>query len=272
MNKLFNKYQPDIYSVISQLINQININLTINNIDYLYIPQQFSFCTDISIDYAILELLPSGSIKMIIYDNIWSDIGTFGSIYELVLKDQSGINLSANIINYKSYNCYIDSNKLVLLNNVNNLAIIDTDGVLLISDLQSTQDIKKIYELTKKDSNNNIRFNNIDYRPWGFYEVLAGNDDSGFKIKKISVYPGKRLSLQSHKHRREQWTCISGSGQAQIEDQIVNLEINKVVEIEIGQKHRLINNSEQLFEIIEIQMGIYLGEDDIIRYEDDFGR
>jgi len=227
---------------------------------------------DISIDYAILELLPSGSIKMIIYDNIWSDIGTFGSIYELVLKDQSGINLSANLINYKSYECYIDSQRLVLLNNVNNLVIIDSDDILLISELESTQNIKKIYELTKNNSINNIKFNNIDYRPWGYYEVLAGNDSSGFKIKKISVYPGKRLSLQSHNHRREQWTCINGSGQAQIEDDIIDLDINKVVEIEIGQKHRLINNSEQLFQIIEIQMGKYLGEDDIIRYEDDFGR
>jgi len=86
------------------------------------------------------------------------------------------------------------------------------------------------------------------------------------------VYPGKRLSLQSHNHRREQWTCIKGNGQAQIEDIIIDLTLNKIVEIEIGQKHRLINNSDQIFEIIEIQIGNYLGEDDIIRYEDDFGR
>ena len=113
---------------------------------------------------------------------------------------------------------------------------------------------------------------NVDHRPWGKFEVLSGDDHCGFKVKKITVNPGKRLSLQSHKFRKEYWCNLSGSGLAQVGDEFIELKNNSMVFIDIGVKHRLINNSDKDLEIIEIQLGTYLGEDDIIRYEDDFNR
>jgi mannose-6-phosphate isomerase-like protein (cupin superfamily) len=109
-------------------------------------------------------------------------------------------------------------------------------------------------------------------RPWGTFDVLSGNDLTGYKVKKITVLPNKRLSLQSHNQRKEHWFCVSGSGQAQIDHDFIPLVPGKQVFIDIQQKHRLINNSDSNLEIIEIQFGDYLGEDDIIRYEDDFSR
>ncbi len=109
-------------------------------------------------------------------------------------------------------------------------------------------------------------------RPWGFFDVLSGTDFSKYKVKKITVLPNKRLSLQSHNHRKEYWFCVLGTGEAQIGDNFIPLEYGKQVFIDINEKHRLINNSNTNLEIIEIQIGDYLGEDDIIRYEDDFSR
>lgn len=109
-------------------------------------------------------------------------------------------------------------------------------------------------------------------RPWGFYEVLSGDDHTGYKVKKITVHPGKRLSLQSHNQRKEHWFCVKGKGQAQVDDNFIELSMGVQITIQIQQKHRLINNSDDVLEIIEIQFGDYLGEDDIIRYEDDYSR
>lgn len=261
-NDLFKKYQLSIFDTIKDLINDIKIDNK-----YYIIPSDYNACLNISIDNGIMELLPSNSIYMIEYNGLWNDIGTFKSIHDISQKDEFNINIS-NHINYNSNNCLIDSNKLVLLNNVSNLIISESDDCILVSDIKSSQDIKKVFELTKNKKE--IKSNKIDYRPWGYYEILSEFD--GYKIKKISVYPLKRLSLQSHKYRKEQWTCIKGTGQAQIDNKLINLEINKSVFIEINQKHRLINNSNELLEIIEIQLGNYLEEDDIIRYEDDFNR
>lgn len=262
MNEIYLIIQPSIFHEIKNLINDIEIDNR-----YYIIPNRYNRCLNISIDNGIMELLPYNSIYMIKYNGFWNDIGTFKSIHDILQKNEFNINIS-NHINYNSNNCLIDSNKLVLLNNVSNLIISEVDDCILVSDINSSQDIKKVFELTKDKKE--IKSNKIDYRPWGYYEILSEFD--GYKIKKISVYPSKRLSLQSHNYRKEQWTCIKGSGQAQIDDNFIDLEINKSVFIEINQKHRLINNSKELLEIIEIQLGSYLEEDDIIRYEDDYNR
>jgi len=110
------------------------------------------------------------------------------------------------------------------------------------------------------------------FRPWGYYEILAGGDTLGFKIKKIVVFPNKKLSLQSHKHRRELWYCLEGKGTAQLDDNFRTLTKGIHLLVEQNQKHRLINDGNYELVIIENQYGDYLGEDDIIRYEDDFGR
>lgn len=268
---LVNKLQPEIAKIISNLINQCS---TETNINYITIDKLYTECKSISVDYGIMELLEPKQIYMVEYNDLWNDIGSFKSIHDISEKDSSGINTDSHIINLNSSNCLVKSDKLVLLNNVENLSIIDTQDSILISNTSKSQEVKKLYEMAISLNKKEISYTHFDYRPWGHYEVLAGNDTMGFKVKKITVYPNKRLSLQSHKKRKEYWFCIEGKGQAQVDTNIIDLEsnTNTMVFIDIDIQHRMMNNSQSNLVIIEIQLGVYLGEDDIIRYEDDFNR
>lgn len=268
---LVNKLQPKISSIITKLKNS---NLFETEINFITIEDTYNECLSISVDYGIMELLEPKQIYMIEYNDLWNDIDSFKSIHEISVKDENNINIDSNIINNNSSNCLIKSDKLVLLNNVENITIIDTHDTLLISNNLNSQDVKKLYELALVLNKKEISYTHFDYRPWGYYEVLAGGDYLGFKVKKIIVYPNKRLSLQSHSKRKEYWFCLEGSGIAQVNNNMfdLNLKQNTMIFIDINQKHRLINNSQSNLIIIEIQFGIYLGEDDIIRYEDDYNR
>lgn len=277
-NKIVFELQPDIIKILTKLNNTTESESN-TNINYIIIDKQYSECDSISIDYGIMELLGSNSIYMVEYNDLWNDIGSFKSIHDILEKDSNGINTDSNVLNLNSSNCLIKNSntnpdKLVLLNGVSNLSIIDTTDTLLISNNNDSQQVKILYQMATQLNKKEIIYNNFDYRPWGYYEVLAGGDNMGFKIKKIIVNPGKRLSLQSHNKRKEYWFVIKGLGQAQIESKIVNIDTtnNSMVFIDIEQKHRLINNSDSDLEIIEIQLGIYLGEDDIKRFEDDYNR
>jgi mannose-1-phosphate guanylyltransferase len=268
---LVNKLQPQIINVINKLNNTITYD---EEIKFVMIGNDYSCCKSISIDFGIMELLEPKQIYMIEYNDLWNDIGSFQSIYEISEKDSDGINLDSQTLNLNSSKCLVKSDRLVMLNNVSNLSIIDTQDIILISDTNKSQDVKKLYEMAIALNKKEISYTHFDYRPWGCYEVLAGGDTMGFKVKKIIVYPNKRLSLQSHNQRKEYWFCIEGMGQAQIDTNIIKLEsiTNSMVFIDVKQKHRLINNTSLNLVIIEIQLGCYLGEDDIVRYEDDYNR
>lgn len=213
---------------------------------------------EISIDYALIENI--NGIKMILFDSLWSDIGSYNAL----------INYSQKYINYKSSNNYVNTKKPTILSNVSNLTVVETEDCILISDINKSQDIKQTFDLIKKCKPELITNKNIDYRPWGYYEVLQ--DTPTFKLKKITVNPNKKLSLQSHNHRSEHWICLSGKGKAQINDDLIELISDKSVFIKVTDKHRLINDSDEDLVIIELQTGSYFGEDDIIRFEDDYGR
>ena len=154
--------------------------------------------------------------------------------------------------------------------------VIDTRDCLYIGNTDSSQDVKKLVNKMKVDENNIIKdMLNVHakaYRPWGWYINLEGKNSDGFKIKRIGVYPGKRLSLQSHKHRSEHWVIVKGTARVQVgEDQLI-LHKNQHVYIPVGVLHRMENIGEDMVEFVETQIGDYLGEDDIVRYQDDFGR
>lgn len=259
-----NKLYPDIADEITNIVymsKNIILNTPVfdeNNIKTTYIHNDYNNMENISIDYAVIEKL--NNIKMIKYDGVWSDIGSYNSL----------IKLSNQYIGYKSENNYVNAKKQIVMANVNNVSLIETDDCILVSDLNKSQDIKNLYEIVKTQKPNLINNEYKDYRPWGFYEVIQ--DTPTFKLKKITVYPGKKLSLQSHNKRSEHWTCLEGIGMAQINDELIKLKLDKSVFIKIGDKHRLINNGSENLVIIELQTGNYFGEDDIIRYEDDYGR
>lgn len=276
MTKQFKIHCPQIWSDISfTLINSgpiINKKLQI----------QAEFFTDVnpndlSIDFAVMEHLNSS--RVVKYQGLWSDIGSFKSLYDQKLqqlkpkeKDSNNNVFEAEVYNLETNNCFIKSDKLVATIGLDNLMIIDTSDSLLVADLNKSQDIKKIVKNLETNKKTEIQLHNKVYRPWGYYININGSDYDGSKIKRIVVYPGKRLSLQSHNQRSEHWVIVKGLPRVQVGEKFYDMKPNEHIFIPVTEKHRIENNTEQLVEFVETQIGNYLGEDDIIRYQDDFGR
>lgn len=231
--------------------------------------ENFASMPDISIDYAVAEksknivVVPMGSVN-------WNDVGSFDAIDE-VLPTKNGNVISGDVITTDSQNNMIlGSNRLVSTIGVDNLIVVDTPDVLLISGKGKSQDVKKVVEKLKSQKRKEISENVTMYRPWGSYTILAEGD--GFKVKKITVNPGAKLSLQMHYHRSEHWTVISGTGKLTLDDKVVVFKENESTYIPIAVKHRLENPGSIPLSIIEVQNGRYLGEDDIVRFDDVYGR
>jgi mannose-1-phosphate guanylyltransferase/mannose-6-phosphate isomerase len=270
----FEKYAKDIYDNCLKTINETPISsksFTLNE-------NSFTTCRSISVDYAIMEPLCKDSESSLkkhtfLYDSLWNDIGSYSALYNELNKNEDGNVIKGDTISLKSHNCYIDSEHcLTAVIGVNNLIIVNTEDALLICDNQCSQDVKKVVEILKQSKRDEAFFHKKVFRPWGWYKNVEGHDYSGFKIKRIAVYPGKRLSLQSHNCRSEHWTIVKGNAKVQLNDETLLLNKDQSVYIPIKALHRIENIGEDLLEFIETQIGDYLGEDDIVRFEDDFGR
>jgi len=218
---------------------------------------------DISIDYAVME--KSKKIKVVKSGFEWNDVGSFDSLIDEIDSKK------AIEINSKNNFYYSDDNKKVIASiGVDNLIIIDTKDALLISKKGQTQRVKEVVNVLKKENKELTEIHTTVHRPWGTYEVLI--DENGYKIKKIVVKPGKRLSLQKHLHRSEHWIVVSGTAEVKIGDETHLVKPNESTYIKIGEEHRLSNPGKIPVVLIEAQVGEYTGEDDIIRLEDDFKR
>ncbi len=268
MIKEFNIYASDIWNQVKLTLDNskiLNNKLKLN-------PDFFSLVNpeDLSIDYAIMENHQHG--KVIKYDSLWSDIGSFKSLYDFKSLGTDTNVFDGLIYNLDSKNCYVKSDKIVSLIGVDNLVVIDTDDVLLISEKERSQDVKKVVNILKKENRIETKLHNKVFRPWGWYININGDDHSGSKVKRITVLPGKRLSLQSHKSRSEHWVITKGNAVVQLGEKKIEMKVNDYIFIPTLEKHRMENLSDKLVEFVETQIGDYLGEDDIIRYQDDFGR
>jgi mannose-1-phosphate guanylyltransferase len=230
----------------------------------------FKKCPNISIDYALME--HSQNIAVIPANFKWSDIGSWLSFSGLIKPDQNGNSKIGESLILKSRNTFIQTgNRFVAAVGVNNLIIIDTPDALLIIDKSHTQDIKLVTSKLKKNQQEILHSHQTVIRPWGSFTTLQTG--ASFKIKCIEVNPLKSLSLQSHKHRSEHWVVIEGEAEVFNEDKIFKIKTNQSTFISQGSKHRLTNPSPNIIlKIIEVQSGSYLGEDDIERFEDQFGR
>jgi mannose-1-phosphate guanylyltransferase len=215
--------------------------------DMLKIPED-------SIDYAVME--KSKKVKVIPSDMGWSDVGSFDAL--------------SNELNNDEKNNFILSHKHVSLIDVQDLIVIDTEDALLISQKGSSQKIKEIVGQLKKEKSELTTTHSTVHRPWGTYTVLE--DKLGYKIKKIMVKPGCRLSLQKHFHRNEHWIVVSGTATVQVEDKMYIVRENESTYIKAGEIHRLENQGKIPIVLIEAQVGSYTGEDDIVRIEDDYKR
>jgi len=223
---------------------------------------------DDSIDYAVME--KSDKVKVVPSDIGWSDVGSFDALYGELPKDKNGNTFNENHISIDSKNnlIYTKERKIATVD-IEDLIVVDTDDALLISKKGSSQKVKQVVAEVKKNSElHNIHL--TAHRPWGTYTVLE--DTPGYKIKRIVVKPGKRLSLQKHYHRNEHWIVVSGTATVTVGDETKIVRPNESTYIKMGEVHRLANEGIMPVVLIEAQVGEYTGEDDIIRLEDDFKR
>lgn len=222
-----------------------------------------------SIDYAVME--KSSDVAVVPCDIGWSDIGSWTAIGNLTEADAEGNRIEGEVLLHDVSNCYIQSrDRLVGAVGVDNLVIIDTPDALLVADRSRAQDVKHIYAKLKASGHEAHQLHRTVHRPWGTYTVLE--DGPRFKIKRIEVKPGASLSLQMHHHRSEHWIVVSGMAKVVNGDQELFVNTNESTFIPAAHKHRLENPGVLDLVMIEVQSGEYLGEDDIVRFEDIYGR
>ena len=234
------------------------------------VEKHFAAMPSISIDYGVLE--KSDRVSLIPCDIGWNDVGSWQAVHEISAKDENGNALQGNVIALGSKNSLIRAEKrLVAVIGVEDLCVIETADAVLIAKSDQTQRVREVVDaLQQKGATEHIYHMKVN-RPWGNYAVLE-EDPDGFKIKRIEVAPGARLSLQSHKQRSEHWVVVSGTATVTNGEEVITVRKNESTYIPIGTKHRLENRGSEPLHIVEIQVGEYLGEDDIQRYEDNYGR
>jgi mannose-1-phosphate guanylyltransferase len=258
------KYSPEIYNSSVQAFENSTKNeiVRIKHDDMFSIPEE-------SIDYAVME--KSSKVKVVASDIGWSDVGSFDALYEELPKDINGNTACQKHISIDSKNnLVLCENRKIATIDVEDLIIVDTGDALLVSKKGSSQKVKNVVAELK---NRNTSLHNIHltaHRPWGTYTILE--DTPGYKIKRIEVKPGKRLSLQKHYHRNEHWIVVSGTATVTVGEMTQIVRPNESTYIKMGEIHRLSNEGKIPVILIEAQVGEYTGEDDIIRITDDYKR
>jgi mannose-1-phosphate guanylyltransferase / mannose-6-phosphate isomerase len=238
--------------------------------DKIPLPADFSALESISIDYAVME--KAKNIAVIPGDFDWSDIGAWNAVADAIPADEHG-NTSNNCqtIVIDSYNTHIETkDRLVVAIGLENLLVVDTPDALLVADKSRSQEVREVVSQLKASGHDAHRLHRTVARPWGAYTILE--EGPGFKIKRIVVKPGASLSLQMHHHRSEHWVVVSGNAEVVNGEQTIALQANESTYIPAGHKHRLRNSGDTELALIEVQCGAYLGEDDIVRFEDIYGR
>jgi mannose-1-phosphate guanylyltransferase len=262
--KELEKHSPQIYTASKTAFE----NATLGNIIRITHDDMAAILEN-SIDYAVME--KSACVKVVASDIGWSDVGSFDALYKELPKDSNGNTKCQKHINIDSKNNLIlgDGRQIATID-IEDLIIVDTGDALLISKKGASQKVKQVVAELKKRSTKLHNIHLTAHRPWGSYTVLE--DTEGYKIKRIEVKPGKRLSLQKHYHRNEHWIVVSGTATVTVGSQTYAVRPNESTYIKMGEIHRLANEGRIPVILIEAQVGEYTGEDDIVRVEDDFAR
>ena len=231
--------------------------------------QAFAGCPSDSIDYAVMEKTQLGAVASL--DCGWSDIGGWSALWDVASRDEDGNASKGDVILDNCSNSYFRSESRLLAGvGVDNLVVVETADAVLIADRNQVQNVKTIVNQLKNSGRSEASLHRRVYRPWGSYESLVSTDR--FQVKRIVVEPGHTLSLQKHHHRAEHWIIVHGTAEVTCEDKVFMLREDESTYIPLGHKHRLANPGRIPLELIEVQSGSYLGEDDIVRYEDVYGR
>ena len=259
------KYRLDIYKACLSSMGEVKPDMDFLRVDR----EKFESCPSESIDYAVME--KTADAIVVPMDAGWSDIGSWSSLWDISSKDTNGNATHGDVMLHNAKNSYVRAeDKLVVAIGVDDLIIVSTKDVLLVAHKDSVQDVKVVAQQLKASSRNEWELHREVYRPWGKYDSI--DNGKRYQVKRITVKPGAQLSLQLHHHRAEHWVVVSGTAKVTNGDTEFLLSENESTYIPIGVEHTLGNPGKIDLELIEVQSGSYLGEDDIIRIEDNYGR
>jgi len=230
----------------------------------------FAACPSDSIDYAVMEKTDKAMVVPLSAG--WNDVGSWSALWDVHGKDQAGNVAKGDVIAFDSHNSYLHSadGRLIATVGVDNLVVVDTPDAVLVASKDRVQDVKKIVDALKAQGRNEATQHRLVYRPWGCYDSIDHGER--YQVKRITVNPGAKLSIQMHHHRAEHWIVVSGTAKVLNGDTEILLTENQSTYIPVGVVHALENPGKIPLELIEVQSGAYLGEDDIVRFEDRYGR
>ncbi len=259
------KHAPEMLSACQESIAGATIDADFVRPD----AEAFRACPSDSIDYAVMEKTERAA--MVPLDAGWSDVGSWEELHKVSSKDSDGNALSGDVVTHGCSNTYISSSsRLVTAVGMDNVVIVEDKDSLLVVAKDKSQDVKELVDKLNEHSRAETRLHRQVFRPWGSYDGLDAED--GFQVKRLIVNPGAVLSLQKHAQRAEHWTVVKGRARITLDDKEFDLTVNESTYIPIGAVHRIANPFDEPVHIIEVQCGDYLGEDDIVRLEDNYGR
>jgi mannose-1-phosphate guanylyltransferase / mannose-6-phosphate isomerase len=259
------KVAPEVYQACAQAFTAAKRDL-----DFTRLPaKEFAACPNISIDYAVMEKTQHGAVVPL--DAGWSDVGSWSALHEAMPADEDGNVRLGDVLTADSQGCYLQStSRLVAAVGLKDHVVVETKDAVLVAPKDRVQDVKELVGQLKKQGRYETSLHREVFRPWGSYDSIDHGDR--FQVKRLSVKPGASMSLQLHHHRAEHWIVVSGTARITRGEETFLLEENQSTYIPLGTKHRIENPGKIPLHIIEVQSGTYLGEDDIVRFEDRYGR
>ncbi|MBV1928193.1 MAG: mannose-1-phosphate guanylyltransferase/mannose-6-phosphate isomerase, partial [Gammaproteobacteria bacterium] len=259
------KHAPDILTHSHEALSK-----GVKDLDFIRLDTDaFTACRSESIDYAIME--QTNKAVVVPLDAQWNDVGSWSSLWECAAQDADNNVLQGDVMIDDVHNSYVHSeHRLVSVLGLDNIVVVETADAVMVASKDSAQNVKNIVNRLVNEKREEAENHRLCYRPWGCYDAIDVGER--FQVKRITVNPGASLSLQMHHHRAEHWIVVTGTAEVTCDDKVMLVSENESTYIPIGTKHRLHNPGRVLLEMIEVQSGSYLGEDDIIRFEDNYSR
>ena len=259
------KFAPDIFVACEKSMAQKTYDGDFVRPD----AEQFTDCPSDSIDYAVME--KSASAMMVPLDAGWSDVGSWSALHEVSPRDDKGNTSSGDTVVQDCENTFIQAeSRLVAAIGLKDVVVVETNDSVLVADRARSQDVKGLVDRLKAEGRDEVNLHRQVFRPWGSYDSIDIEDN--FQVKRLIVKPGAVLSLQKHAHRSEHWVCVKGKALITKNDEEFELRVNESTYVAIGDTHRIANPYDEPVHIVEVQCGDYLGEDDIVRFDDNYGR
>jgi mannose-1-phosphate guanylyltransferase/mannose-6-phosphate isomerase len=260
-----NKFAPEIVVACRKSLDEATKDANFIRPD----AEAFKACPANSLDYAVME--KTEHAVMVQLNTSWSDVGSWTALYDVSDHDTDGNSLSGDVVIHDCKNSLISGkSRLVTAVGLTDMVVIEEKDSVLVVPRDKTQDVKQLVEKLKEQNRDELELHRQVFRPWGSYESIDSGE--GFQVKRLIVNPGAALSLQKHAQRAEHWTVVRGKARITLDGKEFDLKVNESTYISIGAVHRISNPFEESVHIIEIQCGEYLGEDDIVRLEDNYGR